>query len=180
MHENENSEKDKKECKKCGIEKPSNEFYKRDDQIDGYTKLCKECYKQKCKNYYIKNRIKRIEYSKKYREKNKENELKTKKEYYYTNKDEILKKHKEYNNIEQTKEKVKNRQLKTNYGISLNEYKDLLQKQENKYSKLCVDHCHITGKFRGLLCTQCNSGLGYFKDNEEILLNAIEYLRSRR
>lgn len=42
---------------------------------------------------------------------------------------------------------------------------------------LRVDHCHKTGRFRGLLCNNCNIGLGSFKDNEASLLNAIFYLR---
>lgn len=41
---------------------------------------------------------------------------------------------------------------------------------------LALDHDHSTGKIRGLLCTQCNAGLGMFKDNKELLKKAIEYL----
>lgn len=44
-------------------------------------------------------------------------------------------------------------------------------------SRLNVDHCHKTGKTRGLLCTNCNIGLGNFKDNIEILKRAIKYLK---
>lgn len=44
--------------------------------------------------------------------------------------------------------------------------------------RLCVDHCHTTGKIRGLLCKQCNAGLGNFKDNTVSITNAITYLRS--
>lgn len=39
-----------------------------------------------------------------------------------------------------------------------------------------VDHCHQTGKVRGLLCHHCNTGLGNFRDCPEFLLNAIQYL----
>ena len=43
--------------------------------------------------------------------------------------------------------------------------------------KFSVDHCHRTGINRGLLCCRCNAGLGQFKDSEQNLLNAIDYLK---
>ena len=45
------------------------------------------------------------------------------------------------------------------------------------FELLAVDHCHETNKVRGLLCTNCNNGLGRFKDNIQFLNNAIKYLR---
>jgi hypothetical protein len=39
-----------------------------------------------------------------------------------------------------------------------------------------VDHCHITGRVRGLLCTNCNKGLGYFKDSPSLLWTCVKYL----
>lgn len=47
-------------------------------------------------------------------------------------------------------------------------------KKPNK--RLHVDHCHSTGKVRGLLCYNCNNGLGRFKDNKTYLLDAASYL----
>lgn len=44
-------------------------------------------------------------------------------------------------------------------------------------SPLLIDHCHSTGKVRGLLCLHCNSGLGFFRDNPEIMAVAITYLK---
>jgi hypothetical protein len=46
-----------------------------------------------------------------------------------------------------------------------------------KTISLCIDHNHKTGKVRGLLCSNCNRGLGYFKDNMKSLLNAIRYIK---
>ena len=84
---------------------------------------------------------------------------------------------------------VRGRQLKKKYGISLEEYEILLARQhgvcaicEQKSSQtLCVDHCHVTGRVRGLLCRTCNMGLGYYSDNPAFMRNAAAYLeRSRR
>ena len=70
---------------------------------------------------------------------------------------------------------------------SLDEYNKLLEAQNHgcgicqipakdlKFG-LCVDHCHSTGKVRGLLCDNCNQALGLLKDNSESLQRAIKYL----
>jgi hypothetical protein len=73
------------------------------------------------------------------------------------------------------------------YGISLEEIQKLREKQGGKcaiclvdfkdFSSACVDHCHTTGKVRGLLCNRCNHGLGHFRDNLSTLQRAIEYLK---
>jgi hypothetical protein len=87
-----------------------------------------------------------------------------------------------------TKEKSKNRHLKRAFNISLHDYNELLTKQNHK-CYICnsdkpngkgsfhVDHCHDTGKVRGLLCHYCNVGLGNFKDSAELLQKAIQYLK---
>lgn len=83
--------------------------------------------------------------------------------------------------------KVRNYMLKVRYNLTLDGYDQLLQNQQYKCA-LCkrdsrdmsyflhVDHCHTTGKVRGLLCAPCNTYLGYSKDNPEVFQNAINYL----
>lgn len=76
---------------------------------------------------------------------------------------------------------------KYRYGITIPEYDKMLKEQgnrckicedENKNGEhFCVDHCHTSGKIRGLLCARCNKALGKFKDNIKILEKAIQYLK---
>lgn len=73
------------------------------------------------------------------------------------------------------------------YGLTLEEYHKKLNDQGNSCA-ICgvglldsghlthLDHCHTTGKLRAFLCTNCNRGLGHFKDNKEFLMKAIRYL----
>lgn len=71
------------------------------------------------------------------------------------------------------------------YGITEIQYQDQHQIQQGgcalcgvQSRSLAVDHDHATGAIRGLLCGSCNGGLGLFKDNQAVLLKAIEYLKS--
>jgi hypothetical protein len=105
-----------------------------------------------------KDPVKRAEYNKLYDQKN----SKTRSLYKYT------------------------KQLKK-YGITPEDYDNMYNKQNGccKICKihqsdlkirLCVDHCHETGKVRGLLCKHCNTVLGMAKDNIDILEEAKQYL----
>lgn len=92
----------------------------------------------------------------------------------------------------ENKEKVTNYNmklgLKRNYGMSYQEYVDLLDAQggmcaicgTDKFmgvgKRAHVDHCHATGKVRGLLCNLCNVGIGALKENTETLRNALDYI----
>lgn len=69
------------------------------------------------------------------------------------------------------------------YGLAYGEFKMLCQKQKFKCAicklrrKLNVDHHHGTKKVRGLLCQQCNAGLGLLQDSISVLQAAIQYLK---
>ena len=86
-----------------------------------------------------------------------------------------------------------NRKLKNRYGITPEQYTEILEKQNGKCAicgneetakhhkskkvqKLAVDHCYKSGKVRGILCQDCNRGIGKFHDDISILENAIKYL----
>lgn len=94
------------------------------------------------------------------------------------------------NNPERAKKSERSRHLKHRYNITLEEYNTMLEEQGGK-CKICnspetktshgtgtfaVDHCHETGKVRGLLCNNCNRGLGLFRDDVVILKSALNYL----
>lgn len=78
--------------------------------------------------------------------------------------------------------------LRLNHKITLEQYNEIFIKQ-NGLCAIChahqssdkrsfaVDHDHVTGSIRGLLCFSCNISLGHFKDNVQYLENAIEYLK---
>lgn len=83
------------------------------------------------------------------------------------------------------KERVLNWRLKREYGITSAE-KDAIFLSNGKKCPICettepnpywaVDHCHRTGKVRGVICSRCNSLLGMAKDNIFVLQSAISYL----
>lgn len=91
------------------------------------------------------------------------------------------------------KERSRNRRLLRLFGISSKEYDDLLKEQNNvcaicgkpesivhrktkEVMRLSVDHCHSTGKIRGLLCAKCNMVIGSFNDDIELFRKSIKYL----
>lgn len=91
------------------------------------------------------------------------------------------------NNKERRYKKNRDTTLRKSYCITSERYEEILKEQNNK-CKICgveyssgkrfpVDHCHTTGKVRGILCSNCNTGLGMFKDNPKYLDFAIKYLK---
>lgn len=95
-------------------------------------------------------------------------------------------------NKERRKEISRSYQLRNNYGITIEDYDNLLVSQSNrcaicntdkptgKWKVFAVDHCHTTGNVRGLLCNECNRGMGLLGDNPERLRLAAEYLENHK
>jgi hypothetical protein len=82
---------------------------------------------------------------------------------------------------------ARSKRLKRVFGISLEDYNKKLLEQNGVCSickticksgkDLAVDHCHTSGKVRGLLCSNCNTGVGVFQENKELLFEAVRYLQ---
>jgi hypothetical protein len=138
-----------KECKACGESKPLSQYNKLHISADGLAYKCRPCSKAEYKSY---------------RKSKSEEEM------------HLL---------------DRERNLRKSFGIGLSDYEAMLEKQkgvcaickeeettvrQGRVQSLSVDHCHETGKIRGLLCNSCNRALGKFKDSIEHLMAAASYL----
>lgn len=154
-----------KKCTGCGQIKPETDFYQ---QRNALRSQCKSCYSIYNKEYRIKHHDKALEYSRTQGcgwERNNSRER-----WKISDRD----KHSKY--------------LFRTYGINIEKYEAIFRTQGNVCAickqpcnrsttdRLCVDHDHQSGIVRGLLCFQCNVGLGKFKDNANILRAAADYL----
>lgn len=146
-----------KSCKENNPQSFEN-FYKDSLSKDGYKHRCKSCLQIKNKKFYSKNK-------------------------------DVLKKRVstwKKNNPE----KNKNSKLKSKYGITLTDY-NLMLSSQNGCCAICntitpdtksnkffyVDHNHLTNKVRGLLCYHCNIAIGMLRDNINVALKLVEYLK---
>jgi hypothetical protein len=141
--------------------------------------------------YEGRNLLRQQEYKREYRQRPEVKARKRKQDLEYRNRPEVKEYQKNYDKIykEANKEKAtiwyRASHLRTEYGLTLEEYDILLKSQNNvcaicgkesKKKAMCVDHDHVTGKIRGLLCDLCNTGLGAFHDNPKLVAIAAEYL----
>jgi hypothetical protein len=93
-------------------------------------------------------------------------------------------------NPQRVKDVHRRAHFKRRYGLSLDDYKAMLERQGGrcaicgrepiKDNRLCVDHDHMTGKVRALLCDNCNMALGSFNDDVEAMAKAIRYVEEHR
>jgi hypothetical protein len=159
-------------CMRCGESKDKSQFYERVKNSGRYKSSCKSCDS--------------IEFKKKYRAKPFSSLTKEQKALHI----EHTKKWRAENPDKRHKQE-RSRHLLQTYGIVQKEYDDMLYSQQG-CCKLCgkkliresvkryfsVDHNHSTGIVRGILCYNCNSGLGLFKDNPHLLERAKEYVNT--
>jgi hypothetical protein len=130
-------------------------------------------------------------YMRGWRQRNLEKSRASSRNHYARHKDEINAKSK----TKRTPESTKAMNLKSKYGLTTEEFKAMYDKQKGKCA-ICgkpfvisliptaegrpptVDHNHSTNRIRGLLCSDCNTLLGYAHDDPRILKLAIEYLQA--
>lgn len=107
--------------------------------------------------------------------------IKARREYYQSNNEEKRRKRREYTRA--NPELIAKQRAKHKYGITDEEYK-IIKSESAKCAiclskkKLVIDHDHESGAFRGVLCTICNSAIGFLCDDTLLLKRAIEYLQS--
>lgn len=152
------------------------------------------------KEYYQKNKDKILDRTKKYKEENKDKIKKQRenykeiakiknKEYRDKNKEKVSDYNKNYRkeNKEQINFLNKKSRLKNLYGINPCLFREMLIRQNNK-CPICenvfknnrnihVDHNHVTGEVRMLLCKKCNQAIGFLNEDIKTLENAIVYIK---
>ena len=155
-----------KVCATCKVPKDTSDFGIDKSNKDGHSYHCKKCRSEKEAKWRKDNPEGQKQRTNKYREKRKE---------FYDSEKGIISSRKAH--------------LKRTYGITLEEYNQKLSNQDSrcaicngiethdKHKVLAVDHCHKTGQVRKLLCYKCNTGLGSFNDDTNLLQKAIEYLK---
>jgi len=173
--------KDLRKCSLCKLEHSLDAFTKNKSDPKGRNYECFEC--RNTENYKNQNKLKR----KIYYDKNRENILIKHKTPEFKENNRRVEKIRYNKNKKKASESNRKKLLKREYDITTEDYCNLLIQQEYR-CKICskhndelkfnlfVDHDHKTGLVRGLLCPICNTGLGMFKDNPEIIIKAYEYL----
>lgn len=151
-----------KKCSKCDKEKAITEFDIRKTSKDKHTGVCSDCRRkivaERKKRWTNAHRDRAHAANKQYRENN--------------------------------PDKIHSMKLQSRYGITFKDYVEMLAKQgggckicgrkdsgRKKQKYFSLDHDHVTGKIRGLLCAPCNTLIGLAQDNFSILIKASEYLK---
>ena len=163
--------KSMKPCRKCGVVKPLEDFYKMAGMRDGYRHDCKECNLAAKRQKYladpavVKARVKGWQQAN----------------------PERLNAYRRARRLEpEVKERERAGHLKRKYGMTIEQYDSMLEAQgggcficgrpPREDSSLHVDHDHSTGRVRGILCFCCNNALADFQDDPSLLRKAASYV----
>ena len=187
-----------KKCTKCGKLKSTSKFYRDKNTANGLSYWCKTCQAAGQKKRYAelpeKARAKSAKWAAehpeavraskaKHRKKHPEKNRAHARKWYAEHRDEINARKRNYR-----AEHLDDIRLLQRYNITSRDYDKLLAAQNGRCAicrkppngrRLSVDHDHVTGKVRGLLCQKCNAILGLADDSIAILIEATEYLNSK-
>lgn len=183
---------DMKICTKCGAEKPATvEFFYFKKQKGKLGSWCKACEYQQDQRWHARNPEKVKKSEKASRDKNADQVKSSMKDWRQRNAEKIRRDWRKWYSKNTTR--VRHHRLKSLYGLTPEQYEGMFAAQasgcaicrRNPYEQgdskgLFVDHDHVTGRVRALLCQHCNRLLGCAKDSAEILLSAAAYLRQHQ
>jgi hypothetical protein len=158
-------------CKVCGKMKALDDFYRAAGTRDGLRNDCKSCNLAARKAKYAENPAPYIARVKRWQQENA---------------DRLNAYHRQRRQRPEVKAADRNGYLKRKYGITLEQYENLLSLQ-NGVCAICgeqrpeertlhIDHDHETGSIRGLLCFRCNNSLGDLRDSYALFQRAADYL----
>ena len=171
-------------CSACKGAFPTSSFHKATKTTRGYQYKCKVCVSvdDKSESRKAYQRVKVAQW----RESNPDKRKEQKRRHYEKHKDKIDQRAKDW--YENNKERHVHNALLRKYGVTLDQY-NLLRAQQDFRCAVCndheadvgkkmfVDHDHVTGKIRKLLCTKCNVGIGMLRDSPDIMERAAKYIR---
>jgi hypothetical protein len=162
-------------CSRCKQTKCTSAFGASKRDTDGLKSWCRDC-RRVAEQIRMQDEAVRDKNRAQHRERylaNAETERERNRARYHANKKEHQARH-------------RRERLRARFGITVEQF-DAMFAAQNGRCAICstddfgkvrphVDHCHITGIVRGLLCAPCNQGLGNFRDNQDRLRKAIAYL----
>jgi hypothetical protein len=133
-------------CPTCQQTKPATDFYADRRRSNGLHTYCRACCKTRAKGRYA------------------------------ADPEGHKKRHRDW--VSRNPERVKLHKARSAYGISAEQYQGLAKVCVicGAVDNLRIDHSHQSGRIRGMLCDQCNKGLGFFRDNPALLHRAAEYI----
>lgn len=194
-----------KQCTSCGQAKNLSEFNKQKSHKDGLRSHCRDCQnlagrkyhnirkadnqyrlqkRQAVRRSYEKNRAKRLTYTRKIWQENREQESARSKKWRNSHPEQHARNHKHW--AMKNKTRLKEYRFFKAYGITLEQKEEIFNRQ-NRACVICgttispqwhMDHSHKTNTPRGVLCGNCNVGLGMFRDSIQALAKAIQYLEN--
>ena len=164
-----------KRCKHCGELKPLEDFYGDAAARDGRRPECKACSAARRKRWYAENR---------------ELEIGRVKAWQQANAERLNAYRREHNARPERKRALRDGYYRRTYGLSADDVDAMLAAQggvcaiclrrPDREASLHVDHCHSTGRIRGVLCLNCNQGIGKLGEDPETFRRAAEYLSGSR